>query len=203
MTPDLLLALAGLVAALPALVDAWLATKIKMASLLALATMGVGLLFGGLGGLLTQVAQGSDWKTAATVFATGLGVGALTALVNWLKGQASPPAQGSAGGSAGASGGSSPRGMGAMMRMAVAAGVLAVAFGVACIVSACSLFTPANVRNASDVAICVLQHDQEPPMQIAEECGPMAVADVIAILSAHQAAAKRDSAAHASDAGAE
>lgn len=120
MTPEqlapLYLAIAGLVLALPPIVDAWLAMKIAAARLLALATMGVALVDSLAAAGLTQLAQGSTFKMVASTFAAGLAVGALTTLVNWLKGSTPAGGQGASGGSAGSSGGNSPKTTGALMR---------------------------------------------------------------------------------------
>lgn len=47
------------------------------------------------------------------------------------------------------------------------------------------------VQVSVDATICVLQHFDDPPLKIAEECGIPAVEDVVRILDAHKAAMAR------------
>lgn len=48
------------------------------------------------------------------------------------------------------------------------------------------------IRVTVDTIVCVLDHENDPPLQIAAECGVADVQDVIAILDAHRAAEVRE-----------
>lgn len=62
----------------------------------------------------------------------------------------------------------------------------------------CSFFQSpqgvATVTAGIDLAVCVLNHSQEPIQQIVTDCGAATAQDVIRILDAHAAAKNRESA---------
>lgn len=70
------------------------------------------------------------------------------------------------------------------------------------IIAAVVSCTPAQVQSVETggigVAVCVLNHAQEPPEQIAKDCAGVTVEQVIAILDAHKAAEDREKAQAAS-----
>jgi hypothetical protein len=86
-----------------------------------------------------------------------------------------------------------------------AALVGAVTAGLVVLLLACSwLSSPqgtASVTAGVDTAVCVLNHAQEPPIQIAKTCGVAAVEDVVKILDAHTASAVREGCALRPDGG--
>jgi MFS family permease len=84
-TLQLFIAAASLAAALPPIVDGWLASRIKGPKALAFAIMVVGLIFGSGAGLLTQLGNGAAFGDAETVAFVGLVSGFATGLQNWSK----------------------------------------------------------------------------------------------------------------------
>jgi hypothetical protein len=72
MNPAVLASLIALVLALPPAIDKWLAGKVKSATKLAYLVMLVGVGDAGAGALLTQLADGAGWKTAAAVALAGV-----------------------------------------------------------------------------------------------------------------------------------
>lgn len=83
MNPQILIAAAALVVALPPIVDGWIAQKVTQSSTLSILTMLVGVVFGSIGGGLTQLANGSKFDDALTVFIAGTISGIATGLVNY------------------------------------------------------------------------------------------------------------------------
>jgi hypothetical protein len=52
-----------------------------------------------------------------------------------------------------------------------------------------------TVSTITDVVVCILNHSQDPPIKIAQACGPQATTDVITkVIEAHRAAAIREKA---------
>jgi hypothetical protein len=50
-----------------------------------------------------------------------------------------------------------------------------------------------TVSTITDVTVCILNHSQDPPIRIAQACGPQATTDVITkVIEAHKAAAVRE-----------
>lgn len=59
----------------------------------------------------------------------------------------------------------------------------------------CSWLTPSHVVDVGTIVACVLAHDSEPVTQIAIDCGIEDQKQIVDILAAHKAAAKREAAA--------
>jgi len=87
MNAQLFLTLSTFVAiVMPPTIDTWLATKIKQAQLLVLATIAVGAICASLGGALTQLAAGGITATQFwTLVANGAAAGTLTGIYNYWK----------------------------------------------------------------------------------------------------------------------
>ena len=85
MSPQLLLALASLAAALPPIVDEAIKAKVTNARMLALYTMLVGVACATVGGALTAMADGSTTSDAWSVALVGLISGVAAGLVNWYR----------------------------------------------------------------------------------------------------------------------
>jgi hypothetical protein len=52
-----------------------------------------------------------------------------------------------------------------------------------------------TVSTITDVVVCILNHSQDPPIKIAQACGPEATTDVITkVIEAHRAATVREKA---------
>lgn len=59
------------------------------------------------------------------------------------------------------------------------------------LVVSCGPQLPAVISGIGETAACVIAHDTEPPVQIAVDCGGIAIADVNKILDADKASKVR------------